>query len=195
MNETINYYDNNAEDYYRTTVNVDMDALRKKFASFLPDGANVVDMGCGSGRDVRAFSNMGFHTTGLDASKELVEVARKKLGVDAIEGDMSEWISGYPFDGIWCCASVIHLTAEEIKKFFNNLRYNLKDGGIIYISVKEGVKEGLDEKGRYMNGYSLRDLERYLKDAGCTILETSNTEDMMNRDMKWLNIIARKNGK
>lgn len=192
MNETISYYDNNAEEYYRTTVNVDMDALRNKFASLLPDGANVIDMGCGSGRDVRALSDMGFHTVGLDASTELAEMANEKLGVDIIEGDMSKWVSDTPYDGIWCCASIIHLTSEEKKAFFRNLEYNLKEGGIIYISVKEGIEEGSDDKGRYINNSTLGELEQYLTEAGCVIIETSSTKDRMKRDTTWLNVIGQK---
>lgn len=121
MKGTIEYYDNNADWYYWTTVGVDMDAMRKKFASYLPSEARVVDMGCGSGRDVMAFSDMGHDAVGLDASKELLKLAEERLGIKTIFADMVRWKASEPYDGIWCCASLIHLNSAEKEMFFKIL--------------------------------------------------------------------------
>lgn len=191
--ETIEYYNKTADQYYWNTVGADLDALRKLFASYLPVEATILDMGCGSGRDVMAFSDMGFTAIGLDASEELVELARERLGINALVGDMSSWISSKPFDGIWCCASLIHLGEQEKERFFNNLKYNLKKDGVIYISVKDGIETGLDEKGRFVSNCTEAELRDYLKSAGCGILEIKVTEDVLGRDrFKWLNVFARK---
>lgn len=191
--ETIEYYNKTADQYYWNTVGVDLDALRKLFASCFPAEATILDMGCGSGRDVMAFSDMGFKVIGLDASEELIKLARERLGINAFVGDMSSWISSEPFDGIWCCASLIHLSEEEKERFFDNLKYNLKKGGVIYISVKDGIETGLDEEGRFVSNCSEAELRVYLKSAGCEILEIKITEDVLGRDrFKWLNVFARK---
>ena len=191
--ETIEYYNKTADQYYWNTVSVDLDALRKLFASYFPAEATILDMGCGSGRDVMAFSDMGFKAIGLDASEELIKLARERLGINAFVGDMSSWISSEPFDGIWCCASLIHLSEEEKERFFDNLKYNLKKGGAIYISVKDGIEPGLDEEGRFVSSCSEAGLRVYLKSAGCEILEIKITEDVLGRDrFKWINVFARK---
>lgn len=193
MKETIDYYNRNADWYYWTTVAVDLDALRKKFASYLPYEATIIDMGCGSGRDVMAFSDMGHHVIGLDASEELVKLARERLEIKAVVGDMSYWKSREPYDGVWCCASLIHLNGVEKKRFFSNLEYNLKPGGIIFISVKDGIETGIDAEGRYQSNCSEEELREYLKGAGCEILEILTTEDALGRErFKWLNVFARK---
>ena len=191
MKGTIDYYNNNADWYYWTTVALDVDALRKKFASYLPAEASVIDMGCGSGRDTMAFRDMGHRAIGLDASEELVKLARERLEIKAAVGDMSTWTSTEPFDGVWCCASLVHLNDKEKARFFRNLRSNLKVGGVIYISVKEGIETGVDDKGVYWSNCTLEELTDYLEKAGCEIREVKITEDAAGRsDTKWLNVFA-----
>ena len=189
---TIDYYNNNADRYYWETVAVDLDKMRIKFASYLPAESRVIDLGCGSGRDVMAFGYMGHDAAGLDASAELVKLARERLEVKASVGDMSSWIASEPYDGIWCCASLIHLNDKEKDRFFRNLPRNLKKGGVIYISVKDGIETGVDEDGRYYSNCSEAELKEYLAGAGCEILETVATEDAMGRrSFRWLNVFAR----
>ena len=194
MNKTtIDYYNRNADSYYWTTVGIDMSKLRNAFAAYLPAEARVIDLGCGSGRDVMAFCNMGHEASGLDASKELVELAKERLEGKAAHGDMVTWRAAEPYDGIWCCASLIHLNEEEKRKFFANLQHNLKPGGVIYISVKEGIETGTDEEGVYTSNCTASELEGSLRGAGCEVLETVVTEDAMGRPgVKWLNVIAKR---
>lgn len=195
MRSTIDYYNRIADSYYWTTVGIDMSKLRNAFAAYLPAEARVIDLGCGSGRDVMAFGDMGHEASGLDASKELVELAKERLEVKASVGDMVTWRASEPYDGIWCCASLIHLNEEEKKRFFGNLQYNLKPGGVIYISVKEGIETGTDEEGVYTSNCTTEELKSFLNGAGCEILETVVTEDAMGRPgVKWLNVIAKKRG-
>lgn len=195
MRSTIDYYNRIADSYYWTTVGIDMSKLRNAFAAYLPAEARVIDLGCGSGRDVMAFGDMGHEASGLDASKELVELAKERLEVKASVGDMVTWRASEPYDGIWCCASLIHLNEEEKKRFFGNLQYNLKPGGVIYISVKEGIETGTDEEGVYTSNCTAEELKSFLNGAGCEILETVVTEDAMGRPgVKWLNVIAKKRG-
>lgn len=195
MRSTIDYYNRIADSYYWTTVGIDMSKLRNAFAAYLPAEARVMDLGCGSGRDVMAFGDMGHEASGLDASKELVELAKERLEVKASVGDMVTWRASEPYDGIWCCASLIHLNEEEKKRFFGNLQYNLKPGGVIYISVKEGIETGTDEEGVYTSNCTAEELKSFLNGAGCEILETVVTEDAMGRPgVKWLNVIAKKRG-
>ena len=195
MRSTIDYYNRIADSYYWTTVGIDMSKLRNAFAAYLPAEARVMDLGCGSGRDVMAFGDMGHEASGLDASKELVELAKERLEVKASVGDMVTWRASEPYDGIWCCASLIHLNEEEKNRFFGNLQYNLKPGGVIYISVKEGIETGTDEEGVYTSNCTAEELKSFLNGAGCEILETVVTEDAMGRPgVKWLNVIAKKRG-
>ena len=88
MNKTIDYYDQHAAQYYGKTIKADFDELRRAFASYLPEHARIIDIGCGSGRDVKAFCDMGYQAIGLDASKEMAREARERLAIDVIIDDM-----------------------------------------------------------------------------------------------------------
>lgn len=192
MNRTIDYYNNNAEQYYQTTITADLDSARKKFASYLPAGASVIDIGCGSGRDVLAFNDMGFNAVGLDASDELVELARERLGINVVVASMSSWRSYKSYDGIWCCASLMHLDDAECKQFFANLDCNLKSRGVLYISVKSGISTGIDEVGRYMRNFTEEEIREMVDIVpGLLIKELWYTEDSLQRnDFRWMNVIA-----
>ena len=193
MSETTSYYDNNANSYFDATVNVDFSDSYNHFTTLLPEHARIIDMGCGSGRDVKAFCDMGFDAVGLDASDELASVAEEKLGIKVIRGDMSTWITDTPFDGIWCCASLLHLRDEEIQSFFDKLTNNLKPGGVIFISVKEGSGRFIDDKGRYMKLFTEKELEDLLTEEGINTIEHWKTSDTLGRnDVSWLNYIGRK---
>ena len=191
MNETIEYYNRNADAYYRNTVDAVFDRLRRKFVSYLPEHARIIDIGCGSGRDVKAFRDMGYEAVGLDASKEMARVAREQLGIDVITGDMSEWIAEEPYDGIWCCASLLHLHEEEAERFLSNLKINLKPGGVIFLSVKEGIETGYDDKGRYLRNYTEGELREKLPSAGISVVSINKTGDQLGRaGFQWLNFIG-----
>lgn len=193
MNETIDYYNQNAEQYYQSTVDVDFEQLRKKFVSYLPEHARIIDIGCGSGRDVKAFCDLGYQAVGLDASEELAAIAMEKLGIEVQVGDMETWIAGEPFDGIWCCASLLHLNEGDADQFFSNLHHNLKPGGLLFLSVKEGIRTGSDEKGRFMQNYTEEDLRRIIERAGLDIIEMERSVDKLGRDdFAWLNVYSRK---
>ena len=193
MNETIRYYNQHASEYFTSTVDVDFDQLRQKFVSFLPEHARIIDIGCGSGRDVKAFCDMGYQAVGLDASEGLAEEAEKQLGVEVQVGDMATWVAEEPFDGIWCCAVLLHLNEDEADRFLHNLQQNLKSGGILFLSVKEGIETGLDEKGRYMHNYTEQELRTKLETVGFEIIEIDTSEDSLGRDgFRWLNFFCTK---
>ena len=191
MNRTIEYYDKHAGEYFRATAGADFNALRRKFISYLPEHARIIDIGCGSGRDVKAFCDMGYQAIGLDASEKMAREAMEQLGIEVISGDMADWICEEPFDGVWCCAALLHLYDEDADRFLQNLRYNLKPGGILFLSVKEGIETGYDEKGRYMRNFTGEELRERLEKTGMQILETGVTADKLGRDaFRWMNIFA-----
>ena len=191
MNDTINYYNKNAEQYYKNTVDVDFTDAYKRFLKYIPKGGRIIDVGCGSGRDTAAFKEMGYDAIGLDASEELAEVARKGKGIDVIVEDMASWITDEPYDGIWSCASLLHLDNKELISFFQNLNRNLKVEGAIYISVKTAIETGVDNKGRFMKNFTEEELRGYLDLAGIEIVETWDTGDQLNREgFSWINVIG-----
>ena len=191
MNKTIDYYNKNAEQYFMNTADVDFIDAYERFVKYLPEHGRIIDIGCGSGRDAAAFVEMGYDAVGLDASVELAEIAKKEKGIDVLVEDMTCWAAEEPYDGIWCCASLLHLDDKGLEDFFQNLKRNLKAGGAIYISVKAGIETGFDNKGRFMKNFTEGELRDYLALAGIEIVQTWNTGDQLNREgFFWINVIG-----
>lgn len=191
MNRTIDYYNNHAEEYFANTVNVDFTDTYERFLRYIPLGGRIMDLGCGSGRDVAYFHEHGYEAYGLDASEKLVKIANLKFGLHVEKGLIEEWIAAEPFDGIWCCASLLHLDEEQLKRFFLHLKTNLKRGGALYISVKEGIESGEDALGRFFSGFDKERLEGLIHHCeGLQIKEIWYSEDHLGREaFKWFNVI------
>lgn len=192
MNSTIDYYNRNAESYFDRTADVDFSGTYERFLKYIPIGGRIMDLGCGSGRDVKWFCEHGYDACGLDASEELVAQAREHYRVHVEIGAIESWHAEVPYDGIWCCAALMHLEVSECRQFFHNLEHNLKPGGAIYISVKTGVQTGLDEESRYFRDFQEDDIHELVNLCkGLEIKELWYTEDTLARDdFKWLNVIA-----
>ena len=102
---TLQYYQNHAQDFFDGTVNVDMTPLYEAFTHHLPHGARVLDAGCGSGRDAKAFHEMGYLVDAFDASSAMVELARQYTGLPVQLMTFSEIDGKAQYDGIWCCGA------------------------------------------------------------------------------------------
>lgn len=193
MNSTIQYYNEHAEEYFKETIDINIEDFRKKFISLLPKNAKIIDIGCGSGRDVKAFSEMGYNAIGLDIAENLSATAKQHLNIDIIYENMINWKSSEPFDGMWCCGSLLHLHDDELQSFLQNLKYNLKQDGIIFISVKEGIPTGTNKDGRYFHNYTQNEICDILNKAGLEIIDIEITKDLLKRyNFQWLCIFARR---
>ncbi|MFC3071450.1 class I SAM-dependent methyltransferase [Phenylobacterium soli] len=149
----IGFYDENAEDYFRRTVDSDMTAARRLFASQVAPGGRVLDAGCGSGRDALAFHQMGFEVTATEAAPRLAEIARRHTGlvVDVLTFDQMAWRDH--FDGIWACGSLLHVPRVDLPATLRRLRDALVPGGAWFMSFKYGPFE------RPANGRRFTDLD------------------------------------
>ena len=191
MNSTIDYYNRNADEYFARTADVNFDALYSRFLKYIPDGGRIMDLGCGSGRDVKWFYDHGYEAFGLDASRELVSKASIEYDIPVCTGLIEEWTSSTTFDGVWCCASLMHLDDDALEQFFVNLQYNLKPGGVLFMSVKSGIETGLDEQGRYLRNFTEEDVREIInRHSELEVRELWYTEDKLARDtFKWMNVI------
>jgi 2-polyprenyl-3-methyl-5-hydroxy-6-metoxy-1,4-benzoquinol methylase len=81
---SVNYYNQNAEGYFADTVGADVHHLRSKFLTHVPAGGDILDAGCGSGRDALAFHKAGYHVIAFDASAEMCRKAREYTDLPVI---------------------------------------------------------------------------------------------------------------
>lgn len=105
MNETITYYNQNAEEYFNNTVNVSMQELYDQFEAYLKSGDKNLDIGCGSGRDSRYFLSRGYDVFPVDGSMELCLLAGNYIGMDVRNITYEELDYNNEFDAVWSCAS------------------------------------------------------------------------------------------
>lgn len=192
---TLDYYNKNSEEYFNSTLNVDMTNTYKAFLKLVPKGGKILDLGCGSGRDSMNFMKLGYEVTAVDGAKELAKKASVLLGKEVILSTFEELELKEKFHGIWACASLLHIKREDLKIVLNNLYNNLEDNGVFYMSFKYGEKEYVDDKNRYFNCFTDESIIGFINEnTKFNILDLYITEDKLGRvnEVKWVNLICNK---
>ena len=192
---TLDYYNKNSEEYFNSTLNVDMTNTYKPFLKLVPKDGKILDLGCGSGRDSMNFMKLGYEVTSVDGAKELAKKASVLLGKEVIVSTFEELELKEKFHGIWACASLLHIKREDLKIVLNNLYNNLDDKGVFYMSFKYGEKEYVDDKNRYFNCFTDESIISFINEnTKYNILGLYITEDKLGRvnEVKWVNLICNK---
>ncbi|MNB82238.1 Malonyl-[acyl-carrier protein] O-methyltransferase [compost metagenome] len=190
---TLKYYQDNAQTFFDGTVNVDMSSLYETFTRHLAPGARVLDAGCGSGRDAKAFQEMGYQVDAFDASPAMVELAREHTGLPVQLMAFADVDWKEEFDGIWCCASLLHVPAVELLEVMQRLADALKPGGVWYVSFKYGDGEREVDGRRFTDMDKVR-LKELVEDISeIDVVEIWMTQDRRpTRDEVWVNGVFRK---
>lgn len=191
---TLNYYNEKTEEFIDATVNVDFSETQDKFLSLLPQGAHILDFGCGSGRDTKYFLDKGFLVTATDGSVELCKFASELSGIEVKQMFFEELSEIETYDGIWACSSILHLPYAELKDVMQKMIRAVKCGGIIYTSFKYGTFEG-ERSGRYFTDMDEVKSNEFLQSFSDVKLEALWVKGDVRPDRsseKWLNLILRK---
>ncbi|WP_352411087.1 class I SAM-dependent methyltransferase [Mixta sp. BE291] len=185
---SIDYYQQHAQRFFNETVQVDMSALYDRFLAYLPPGAQILDAGCGSGRDASAFLARGYAVEAFDASSEMAQRASALTGLPINVLRFEDFNAPARYDGIWCCASLLHVAEADLPAVFARLANALKPNGVWYLSFKLGRGE------REKDGRRFTDLEETRLRALMAALPELDvkavwqTEDKrVDRDEVWLN--------
>ena len=192
--ETLQYYENNAESFISGTVNADMSDARQRFLKLLPENALILDFGCGSGRDTKAFLEHGYRVDAVDGSAELCRQASDYTGICVRQMLFQELdISNY-YDGVWACASILHLSKIEISDVLKRISNALKPGGILYTSFKYGTFEGM-RNNRYFTDFTETTLSKlWIGIDSLQIIDIWTTQDVRpgREEKRWINLLARR---
>ena len=108
--KTLDYYESNAKEYFKKTVNVNFAETWAVFLDNLEDGAYILDFGCGSGRDAKAFKDAGYRVDALDGSAELCRLASDYAKMEVKHMRFTDFHEKETYDGIWACASALRRT-------------------------------------------------------------------------------------
>jgi len=152
MNPPSDYYDTHGDDFVRDTLTVNMGELYAPFLELVPPGGRILDAGCGSGRDAPVFLAKGYYVVAMDASVKMVEAAAALIGQPVLCKRFQEIDWSEECDGIWTCASLLHVPRAEMADVWSRVIKALKPGAVWFMSFKKGTGEAV-RNGRFFNDY------------------------------------------
>jgi 2-polyprenyl-3-methyl-5-hydroxy-6-metoxy-1,4-benzoquinol methylase len=189
----MDYYNSNADAFYQGTIDLDVSEFYNRFCSHLKPKARILDAGCGSGRDAQKFMEMGFAVDAFDSSVEMVKLAKERTGIDAELSDFRNYEADAPYDGIWCCASLLHVPFDSLQSVMRKMSDLLKEGGVWYLSFKHGNNERLSAERNFtdLNESALNEIIDAID--GLRLHSAWLTNDVRSdRNDKWLNVLIKK---
>lgn len=191
---SIEFYNKNAEEFYNGTVNADMSATCDKFLIYVNPGGQILDTGCGSGRDSLYFLNRGYKVVSMDASEKMVKVSSLLTGQKTLLMKFEEIDFQNQFDGVWACASLLHVPKSDIEDVLKKLVISLREKGVFFASFKYGNNEIIKDE-RLFNSYdedSLKDLMRSVPELECIDIWITQDVRPGREGESWVSCIYRK---
>ncbi len=194
MDNTLIYYNQNAELFAQGTLSVDFKQTQDRFLNKLTTNACILDFGCGSGRDTKYFLEKGYQVDATDGSEELCKLASDYAGISVKQMLFEELDEAQKYDGIWACSSILHLSKPALADVLKKMATALKANGVVYTSFKYGDFEG-ERNGRYFTDFTLELFEEFIQDISELQIEdywiTGDVRPGRGEE-KWLNLILRK---
>lgn len=193
MNQTSNYYNQHAQLFFENTYQVEMESLYAPFLRYLPEQASILDLGCGSGRDILAFKNKGYQVEAIDYSAELVKKARELTNIEVRQQSFYDLAENNKYDGIWACASLLHCERDRLTEVLGLIFKALKPNGVCYMSFKYGNTDR-EKEGRSFTDLNEQQVHDLLKqiDQALLLQQWITVDKRPDRTEEWLNILIRK---
>lgn len=172
--ETIAHYDETSQSFWKGTkdhdVSQNIDALLRNIEAAPP--LTILDLGCGPGRDLVAFRDLGHTAIGLDGSEKFVAMARKHSGCEVWHQDLLALkLPPGKFDGIFANAVLFHVPTQELSRVLVDLRHALKPEGILFSSNPRGPDIEGQQGDRYGCYLTLPTWRAFMTEAGYVELE------------------------
>ena len=188
------YYDNNPDKFYEDTVHVDMGEFYQAFLPLVRAGGKILDVGCGSGRDLQKFKNLGYELVGIDASNEMVKKAKALSGVEVLNLKFSEITWDNEFDGLWASASLLHVPISEIPNTLKLLWKSLKKSSPFFMSFKYGEISYIKNERHFQNytEVTIEPILDNLEDHKIEKIWTTADKRFNRKGENWLNLILTK---
>jgi SAM-dependent methyltransferase len=143
------YYQKNYKGYHEKTFSIDPTSFLAPLAQRLSPEAFVLDVGCGSGRDLLWMKKQGFDVIGFERSPGLAELARDNAGCEVIEGDFETYdFSSIFVDGVVLVGALVHVPHERFSEVFKNITASISRRGNVLITLKEGQGDRIDADNR-----------------------------------------------
>jgi len=192
---TFNDYGGKAEIFWERTKDHDVsqnyDAFLTPFKGRI--GLDILDFGCGPGRDIEYFKSLGHNPVGLDGTLEFCEIARGMTGCEVYHQSFNDLLlAENSFDGVFANASMFHVPSENLPKVLADLNKAIRPGGVLFMSNPRGDEEGWSTPTRYGHFMQFDKSADYLQAAGYEVLDHYfRPPGLPFEEQKWLAIVAR----
>lgn len=192
---TEQFYNQRAKEYFAETVRADLSSLYGRFLALMPAGGRILDAGSGSGRDTVAFLNRGYAVDAIDSSVGLAALSSQLTGIETRVLRFQELDVIEQYDGIWACASLLHVPPDELPDVLYRFGRALKLGGMLYASFKHGSGERLSPDGRMFTDMTTESVTKLIAETPSFKLmqawTTRGEAKFAGRDV-WVNVLATK---
>ena len=152
QDKSYQWYESHSQQWIDFSGQQDMSWPYSDFLPHLSPNSSILDLGCGSGRDLTHFHKRGFQVEGLEGSSKLCKIAREKSQVHVIQQDFNELtLESQKYDGIFANAVLMHVSPDKREKFINQIWKSLKPNGVFYAHFPKGIKSEFAEDGRWLH--------------------------------------------
>ncbi len=193
---TLEYYDTRAEEFWEGTRDHDVSQNIAALLQYIEGSPpfTLLDFGCGPGRDLKAFTELGHVATGLEGATRFAAMARAHSGCEVWHQDFLRLdLPGNHFDGVFANAVLFHVPGRELPRVLRELHATLKPGGVLFSSNPHGRNEEGWNRGRYGAYHDLETWRRHVSGAGFVELAHYYRPAGLPREQQpWLATIWRK---
>ena len=190
---TLDHYNHNAEAFWNGTKDHDVTQNYEAFLCPFPKEKklDILDLGCGPGRDVKYFQSLGHRVVGLDGSEVFCRMAQRYTGCQILHQKfLSLELSPHAFDGIFANASLFHVPSQELARVLYDLHKALRAGGVLFLSNPRGDDEGWSGQ-RYGHYMQFDTSKKFLAEAGFEVIDFYYRPiGKPNHEQPWLAIVA-----
>ena len=184
------FYDYNYKEYHNKTFYIAPESFLTPLTSILPPGATILDIGCGSGRDLLWLKTNGYKPTGFERSANMAALARQNSGCLVVEGDFTDFnFADFQFDAILMIGAMVHLCHYAFAPVLARISKALPEGGLINLTLKEGEGTYHDKDGRFFSLWQEEELQHIFTDYGFRVLNFSRDISALPQKNIWLSFL------
>ncbi|MBW1970457.1 MAG: class I SAM-dependent methyltransferase [Deltaproteobacteria bacterium] len=189
------YYQKNYKAYHEKTFSIDPSSFLAPLAQRLPAEVFIMDVGCGSGRDLLWMKKRGFEVIGFERSPGLGELARENVGCEVIEGDFETYdFSAILVDAVMLIGALVHVPHERFSEVFKNITSAIPKNGSVLITLKEGSGDRTDADGRIFYLWEAPKARELFDTLGFKVCDFSTSVSKTGSDDFWLSYVLDKSG-